>query len=241
MTRISFVSAAVLLAPSLVLAQTAAPRPIGGSVDLGFVTASGNTSVETFSLGEKLKWTPTSRLTVAQGLRSVYAETDSTVVANSLVIDASLDYSLIDGLGLTAGGAFERNRFAGIARRYEEFAGLAYQFSTAAADSVRLTLAAVWTQQRNLADERNDFVSARGGVYYKRPIGPNAVFQQSLEAQPNLETSDDWQIDSETTLLAQLRRNLALKLAYVVRYDNLPEPTFKPADRILTAGLQASF
>jgi putative salt-induced outer membrane protein YdiY len=233
--------AVALVAPSLALAQTPAPRPLGGSVDLGYVSASGNTSVQTVSLGQKLTWKPAARLLFGQGARYVYGEADSVVNANLLAIDASADYTLIDRLALTAGGAFERNRFAGIARRYEESVGLAYSFSTAAADSVRVTLAGVWTQQTNIADERNDFVSARGGVYYKRPLGPNAVFQQALEALPNLETSDDWRINSETILLAQLRRNLALKLAYLVRYDNLPEPTFKPADRILTTGLQATF
>jgi putative salt-induced outer membrane protein len=232
-------AALVIAIPAAALAQDA--RPLGGSVDLGFVSSSGNTAVQTFSLGQKLTWTPPGRVSARQALRSVYGKADDEVNANSLNADVSLDFRLIDGNGLTSGAGFERNRFAGIARRYEEFVGLAYSFATAAADSVRLTTAAVWTQQRNIDDERSDFVSVRAGVNYKRPIGENAVFQQALEVIPNVETSDDWRLNSETSLLAQLRRNVALKLAYVVRYDNQPEPTFRPADRILTAGIQASF
>jgi putative salt-induced outer membrane protein YdiY len=178
---------------------------------------------------------------LAQSLRSVYGEADDEVNANLLAIDASLDYTLVDGLGLTAGGGFERNRFAGIARRYEESIGLSYQFATAAADSVRFTAATVWTQQRNIEDEQNDFVSVRAGINYKRPLGATALFQQMLEAIPNLEVGDDWRVNSESALLAQIRPNVALKVAYVVRYDNLPEPTFRPSDRVLTAGIQATF
>lgn len=232
------------LLPALALALPATAqdaKKVGGSLDLGFVSSSGNSSVETFSLGQKLTWTPAARVAVRQGLRSVYGEADDVVNANSLNIDASLDYKLVDGLGLTAGAGFERNRFAGLARRTEQSLGLAYSFATASADSVRMTAAAVWNQQRNLADEKSDFVSARAGIYYKRPLSATAVFQQALEAIPNLETSDDWRMNSETALIAQLRANLGLKLSYVVRYDNLPEPTFKPADRILTAGIQATY
>jgi putative salt-induced outer membrane protein len=227
--------------PAAAFAQAAAPKQLGGSIDLGFVSSSGNTDVQTFSLGQKLSWTPSGRFSVAQALRSVYGDSEGEVNANMLAADATLEYRLIDGLGLTGGGGFERNRFAGIARRYEESLGLAYHFATASADSVRFTAAAVWTQQRNIEDVENDFVSARGGLGYKRPLGANAMFQQAVEAIPNLETSDDWRVNSETSLIAQLTRNVGLKVAYVVRYDNLPETGFRPADRILATGIQATF
>jgi hypothetical protein len=93
---------AALGAPSLVAAQATAPKKVGGSIDLGFVSSSGNSEVQTFSLGQKFAWTPAPRVKFAQTARSVYGKADSVVNANLLSIEASLDYKLIDGLGLTA-------------------------------------------------------------------------------------------------------------------------------------------
>ena len=41
--------------------------------------------------------------------------------------------------------------------------------------------------------------------------------------------------------MAPLSGYFALKLGYVVRFDNLPEPNVKKTDRFFTSGLQVSF
>jgi putative salt-induced outer membrane protein YdiY len=38
-----------------------------------------------------------------------------------------------------------------------------------------------------------------------------------------------------------LSTNIALKVSYVIRFDNLPEPGFKKTDRLLTSGVQVTF
>ena len=67
------------------------------------------------------------------------------------------------------------------------------------------------------------------------------VLLQSVEAIPNLDTSDDWRLNSESALVAAFSKRLALKLTYLVRYDHLPEPTFKDTDRLFTAGIQVTY
>jgi putative salt-induced outer membrane protein YdiY len=41
--------------------------------------------------------------------------------------------------------------------------------------------------------------------------------------------------------VAPLSRHLAIKLGYIVRFDNLPEVGVQKTDRFLTTGLQVSF
>ena len=43
------------------------------------------------------------------------------------------------------------------------------------------------------------------------------------------------------TVVFGLSRHLALKLGYVLRFDNLPEPGVEKTDRFLTSGLQITF
>jgi putative salt-induced outer membrane protein YdiY len=48
-------------------------------------------------------------------------------------------------------------------------------------------------------------------------------------------------MNAEASLVAPLSRHLALKLGYVLRFDNLPEPGVEKTDRFLTSGLQITF
>jgi putative salt-induced outer membrane protein len=53
--------------------------------------------------------------------------------------------------------------------------------------------------------------------------------------------SEDYRINSESALVAPLSQKVAIKLGYIVRFDNLPEAGFLSTDRIFTSGLQVSF
>jgi len=216
-------------------------RNLGGNVDLGYMSSAGNSSVKTFSFNEKLTWRARQRLTVRQSLRSIYGESNKKTNASLFDLDASADYSLVDGLGVTVGGGFDRNRFAGISRRSEQTVGMSWRFRTLSGDSVRVTAGSSWTQQENVRGESRSFIAMRAGIWYKRQLGQGAHFQQALEGLPNLETRQDWRFNSETSVVAPLSKRLGLKAAYVIRYDNMPERDFQTTDRILTTGLQITY
>ncbi len=96
-------------------------------------------------------------------------------------------------------------------------------------------------ENANLLRVGLDFPAARGALWYKRVLSESAYFLQTVEAIPNLEVTEDYRLNSESALVAPLSRRLALKLGYLVRFDNLPEPDFRTTDRIFTSGLPVSF
>jgi putative salt-induced outer membrane protein len=234
-----------VLLPGVALAQAApppTPPAVGGSLDLGYVSATGNTSLKSFSLGEKLTVRASSRLHFIQTLRSVYGKANDSVTANSLAAVATGDYTFFEGLGFTAGVGYDRDRFAGIDRRTEESFGLVWRFASHTADSLRVETSAVWTQKRGVDSIETHFTSARLAIWYKRPVGTTgAYFQEAFESLPNFDVHEDWRINSETAVVAPVSRHLSLKLAYLIKYDNLPEPTFRKDDRLLTAGAQINY
>lgn len=227
----------VLCAPAILPAQ----RSWGGTIDLGYVDASGNTQSRTFSLGQNLKWNTSPRFVILQQFRSIYGEASDSVIANSLDADINGDYRVFDGFGLTFGVGYDRNKFAGIQRRTEETVGASWAGQTARGDSLRVTGGILFTQQENTLNEKTDFTAARAGLMFRTPIGKYAYLVENLEAIPNLDTSDDWRMNSETSLVAAFSSRLALKLTYLIRYDNLPEPTFQDTDRLFTAGIQVKY
>jgi putative salt-induced outer membrane protein len=116
-----------------------------------------------------------------------------------------------------------------------------FRVHQSARDTLRVETGASLTQQQGVDGLSNNFPAARAAAWYKRTFGASAFFLQTLEAIPNLEVSEDYRINSESALVAPLSQKVAIKLGYIVRFDNLPEAGFLSTDRIFTSGLQVSF
>ena len=67
-----------------------------------------------------------------------------------------------------------------------------------------------------------------------------AYVQQLAEFLPNIETGNDFRLNTETALVAPISRAFAVKVAYTIHFDNLPEPGFKKTDRVLSSGIQVT-
>lgn len=221
-------------------AQEEAKRPWQLQTDFGLVNTAGNTSTTTLNAGERGSY-QTGAWTFAQQFSVVYGETDGRKSAESYRAVLRGDHALTKRVGLYVLGAWDRNRFAGVARRFEEGGG--FSFKAIAGEETTLSLEAGLggTQQRDLAGTSRSFVTGRGALLLKQMLNDRAYVQQLAEVLPNLKQSDDVRIESETALVAPLSSHIALKAGYVVHFDNRPEPGFEKTDRFLTSGLQVVF
>ena len=68
-----------------------------------------------------------------------------------------------------------------------------------------------------------------------------AFHAERLEYLANLNTTEDYRINFEGNLVAPISKHIGLKVGYVVKFDNLPEPGVKSTDRFATAGLQVTY
>lgn len=208
--------------------------------DFGYVATDGNTRVTTVNVAERLVHTR-GYWRFEQTMGIVYGENDGEENANLLRAGVGAEYAFRPWVAVATGALYDRNRFAGIARRTEEYLGLVFRVVQAPRDTLRLETGASLTQQSGVDGVANNFPAARVAAWYKRTLSTNAFFLQTLEGIPNLEITEDYRINSESALVAPLSRRLALKFGYVVRFDNLPEVGFLSTDRIFTSGLQLSF
>ena len=96
-------------------------------------------------------------------------------------------------------------------------------------------------RERNTANVTQSFAAARTAAAFKHRLGATAFVTENLEWVANLKTSSDQRVNSETALTAPLSRQIALRVSYVIRFDNQPELGFKKTDRIFTTGVQIAF
>lgn len=236
------VAALALLRAVPLAAQDSPKKPLALTASVSFVDAAGNTDVTTLSGDQRLEYVPTgSGWTLSEFVALVYGRTDGVTSANALKLGGRADRAFTDRLSAFGGGSFERNRFAGIARRFEEIAGLAYRIVDGPRDRLAAELGASFNQQRSIEGRDDAFVAGRVAGTYRHLFTEHAWVQQTAEFLPNLETGADRRINAETSLVAPLSERFAVKVAYTIRFDDLPEPGFVKTDRILSSGLQVTF
>lgn len=241
---VALASLAVVAVPAA--AQDAPkPPPTEFNADLGFVNVSGNTAVTTLNVGEKLlrRMAPWE---FRQDFSIVYGETDGEESSNLWRASLRGDRNLSDKFALYVRTGFERNKFAGITSRFAEGLGGVLKLLNTDIDQLEVQAGFEVTQQKTI-DETTSFSSLRGAMAWKHKVGATASFSQSVEFLPNLDDSEDYRINSETTLLAPISQRIGMKASYQVRFDNQPAlnvagtaPLLK-SDRILSTGIQISF
>jgi putative salt-induced outer membrane protein YdiY len=209
-------------------------------IDLGYVTTSGNTDVTTLNINQLYRF---ARMGwgIEETFGTIYGTDHGTV--NTSLWQARLTGSrdLTERLSAVAGVGWDRNRFAGIDNRYEEFLGVRYKFVNSPWDQLYGEIAAALTQQDNRDGTSDDFPAARLTGGYKHNFSDAAYFEEVMEVIPNLEESKDYRVNNEMALIAPLSGALSLKLSWILRFDNRPPTDFSKTDTFFTAGLRLAF
>ena len=237
LSRLTTFLLAIAVAP--LAAQDQAPRPVEFTGDIGFVNTAGNTDVTTLNVGEKISYNLT-RLTLKQFFAVVYGSSQGQTTTSLWRGGLRGDYSLAPAVAIFGSAGYDRNRFAGISRRVEEGLGVAIKAVNRDRDKLQFEGGLAFTQQHSTLGVDDNFTSARSAGMYQHNFTETAYFLQTVEVLPNLETSEDLRMNTETGFVAPISKQIAIKLAYVIRYDKLPEPGFKKTDRLFTSGLQIS-
>jgi putative salt-induced outer membrane protein YdiY len=248
MTRIlQLVAAASVLLTASAGAQAEGPKPVTFTGDIGFVNTAGNTSVTTLSVGDKLVARAGS-LVLTQLFALVYGRSAGEENANSIGFRGRAELPLAGRLSAYGFAGYERNKFAGIARRFDEGVGLALAVVRQPNDELTLEGGAGLVQESRYlsgaegATLKDSFASGRAALTFLHRFTKTAYFQESAEYLVNLEDTDASRINSESALVAPLSAHLAVKAAYLVKYNSRPlQASLKKTDRFLTTGRQITY
>lgn len=226
-----------------VMAQTAdttKKSPIKFTGDVGLVNAAGNSDVTTLNVGDEVDYA-SGPWKAAQTFSVVYGKNEGVVNASLWRATLRGDRALSDRWSIYALTAFDRNTFAGFDRRFEEGAGAAVQLVRQPRDQLSAEAGISIVQQHSITGLNDNFPSARIAALYQHNFTKLAFFKQAAELLPDLKTSENLRVNTESDVVAPLSQHISLKLSYVIRFDNLPEPGFKKTDRLLTSGIQITY
>jgi putative salt-induced outer membrane protein len=230
--RLTVVSSLIVLAlaaPSLAQEQ---PEPAWkGSLGLSFVSTSGNSDTQTLGLdfGLDRKPDPWGLEIKAAAIR---AEDHSVTTAERYNGSVRGKRGLGDRWEVFVGAFGEQDKFSGYDLRYGAAAGGTYKALLGPTHTLSFDAGLTWTKEElvDLVDDQgvaypqpsNDYVGGVAGLNYAWQISETAKLSEALLYLPNFDDSGDWRAVSETALQAAISSKLALKLGYLVRYDNEP-------------------
>ncbi len=237
----------LLILPAPVLSGQEAPKPVQFTGDVGLVNAAGNTEVTTINVADRLLLR-SGRLLFTQSFGLIYGRSDGEQNANSQQARIRAEYPAGARIATYAFVGYERDRFAGIARRVEE--GIGFTWSALASDRHELQLEGGFgfVQERKYLSpdesmtESGQFATGRTAFRYRYRFTKTAYFQESFEFIPDLRTGQNHRVTSETMLVAPISSHFALKASYQIKYNKTPPSAdLVKTDRLLTTGLQVSW
>jgi putative salt-induced outer membrane protein len=233
-------AALALLAGSSLAAQTAPTTPKKTlTLDVGFVNASGNSDFTSANLGEKATWS-LNGWGFTQAGKALFGKTNGTRTAESYDVTARAERALSARIGVFLGGEFQRDPFAGLASRWSGGPGIGIAVVRTKQDSLGVESALTEQKERGTDGLSASFAATRSAAFFRHTLSGTAAISEGLVWDQNLKTGEDYRLNSETALIAPLSKKIGLRVSYLVRFDNQPEPGFKKSDRILTTGIQVA-
>jgi putative salt-induced outer membrane protein len=217
--------------------------------DLGYVNTSGNTQVQTLNFTDQLVLNTSPLNKVTQVFGVVYGTNMNRVQTSQWNAGLRDEYSLGKHLGLYGLLGWDRNTFAGTDYRFEEGGGVAFIPIDAPRDRLEIDVGASYIEAKStftdtlgiLRDSSDKYAAARTAIIYRHTFVKDTYIQQTVEGIPDLETSENYRINTQTDVVAPLSKHIAVKLGYTLKYVNLPPPGFQKMDRLFTSDLQFTF
>lgn len=232
-------SALALLLAGGMLAVHAADKPWSNTADVSLVMTDGNSQTQNLSLSDKFTRT-WSRLNLTLTAKAVRAEATKRTVAwdganNVIQVSEATEKS---AEAYEAGAKFKgelstnfqwytnlgwfQDKLAGMDQRLGAGAGFGYTVFKNDAHTLASEAGFDYTDEKPVVGDGNSFGGARLFLDYLRPLSTTSEFTSSAELLANLQTSEDLRANVNLALASRLSNQLALKLAYAVKYDGDP-------------------
>jgi len=234
----------VVTPPALPVAAEVAPPPAAKmprwrtEVDLGYVSTAGNSRLRTLNVAEQVAYAP-GAWRFGETFSIVNAFTNDSETAATIKVALRADYAVGTRFRLFVLGDYTRDRFAGLSRRFEEAAGLAYGLLTGPRNVLDLEAGLGRTQQTPIGLPTQQYWVSREAMHYKLNFTPKAFFEQRAELLNDLQNPKNLLVNTESDVVAPVLANVGLKVDYTVRFANVP-PTagVKKTDTVLSTSLQ---
>jgi putative salt-induced outer membrane protein len=209
----------------------------------GVVIANGNSRSQSFTVKDENNYNWDDERNTFN-FKGSFLQTKALGVLNAKRWDAALRYerALDERLSLFVGQGVESDRFAGFMQRYNTDVGPKYIFIKKENFDWTGEVGYRYSRERRLDGSEISKNQVRLYTELNRKWNDATSSKYWIEYLPNFSDSRDWLLNSELSTSAAITTILAIKAAFLVKYDNTPAPTAgTKTDSLFTTSLVAKY
>ena len=210
--------------------------------ELSFVDTGGNTETTSLSAKNQLKYKFTEKLSGTWKLAILYGEKDGEKSAERYSTELRTDYLFTKRLYIAVMGGWEKNKFEDIDARYSLGPALGYKFLLGPVHFLNFEAGFNYVIEKYIDETDDNFLKGRAFGEYNYAFSKKNKFKQTLETLFDLEDANNYDVNSETSLITSISDQFSLKTSYVIEYDNEPaSDDIEKTDTFLSVTLVVSF
>lgn len=216
-------------------------RQIANESEVGFVSLTGNSKSESFTVKQlnAYKWDKNLARFDGRYLRSTTSDIET---ASRWLLGLRYEREVHDRMSLFLGQNAESDRFAEIDRRYNTDAGLKYFMIRTKGIEWFAELGYRYTTLFQIRGETQRFNQGRLYTQYTEDFSEYVSGKAWVEYVPNFTVEQSYLINSEFSVSAALSKILSLKTAYLINYNNAERAGVRErTDTTTTVTLVAKF
>ncbi|MFZ5876534.1 MAG: DUF481 domain-containing protein [Nitrospirota bacterium] len=212
-----------------------------GNLELSYIQTGGNTESKTLAAAGKAE-RMFERGKVTGEFNAIYGEKEGVTSDKAWMARGKYDHFISPRAFGYLSETFERNVFKGVEIRYTTQAGLGYEFIKTPSDLLKGE-AGIGYIRENPISPFDDLGYMTGRVYgeYEHAFEDKTRFLQTAEYLPAIEGGEGFLFREESSIVANLMGNFALKVSYAVYYDSEPQPGFFKTDQLFKTSVLYTF
>ena len=213
-------------------------RDWSDEAEFSYIDTGGNTDTTSLSFKNLLKYPFSEKLEGVWELAALYGKTDGEKTAERYSTELRANYLISERFYGAGIAGWERDKFAGIEARYYLGPAAGYKFLIGPKHFLLGEVGLDYVSEEYTDNTDDDFMRGRLFGQYEYAFSAKTRFKDTLEFLYNFDDSDDYNINSETSLITSLSDQLSLKTSYEVKYDHKPVPaTLDDTDTTLSVTL----
>lgn len=225
-------------------AAPATENPLKVEAEVGIVSSEGNTKSSSYLAKNNTSY---KFETFLAKFNASYLSNESTDNATDVTtsyekwdLGLRLEKELTEKISAYIGQNMESDKKAGIDRRYNTDIGGKYQIVKHETYYTFAELGYRMTKEEYVGGADEDFDFLRAYIESEKKWTPTFSSKLWVEYLPNLDESEDYNVNGEASINAALDNVFSIKTAYLVKYDNMPAAEYK-TDSLFSTSLIAKF
>ncbi|MBF0444462.1 MAG: DUF481 domain-containing protein [Magnetococcales bacterium] len=210
--------------------------------EFSYVTTSGNSDSQNLALKNSLEYQMSEKIKLKWDVRALRGESDGTLSSESYATSLRADYDYSKALFLFVVAGWEKDEFSGIKSKIYVGPGAGYNILSGPKHTLAAEAGVNYVQEEFTDDTDNNYANGRLFTKYGYQFNKKSKFAQTLEYLYDFDNTDNYNVNSETSVTTAFTDIFSLKIGYTVKYDNEPlSAAFKKTDSVLAATLLANF